>query len=130
MAAYGEIKPYLPLQGCIFTRMFLSDPSWVYRISGYALIAWIWGFWEGFNYVVISQKINDRYPSKNPLFNRGAIACGVLCILIHGMIGSDLKTILEALTTFLLIYGMLVIRDRYHNAWGAVFIFLLFWNEI
>ena len=82
------------------------------------------------NYVVISKKINDRYINKNKWLNYGAIVCGIICILVHGMIGFDLYTIFEALTTFILIYGMLVVKENTNNAWGCILIFLLYWNAI
>lgn len=125
----NEIDSYLPLKNCTFTRVFLSS-GFPVNILGYTLIALVWGFAEGFNYVVISKKINDRFVSKNKWLNYGAIVCGIVCILIHGMIGFDLYTIFEALSTFIIIYGMLVIKDETNNAWGCIFIFLLFWNAI
>ncbi len=125
----GESTSYLPLQGCTFTRQFLSS-GFPNNIVGYALIILVWGFFEGFNYVVISKKINERYPSKNQWLNFGAITSGILCILIHGMIGFDLYTIFEAITTFIIIYGMLMVKEKTGNAWGCVLIFWLFWNAV
>lgn len=129
MLANNEVDSYLPLQGCFFTRPFLAStfPS---NVLGYSFIAIVWGFFEGFNYVVISQKINERYVSKSRWLNFGAIVCGIVCILIHGMIGFDLYTILEAATTFIIIYGMLMIKEITGNAWGCIVVFLLFWNAI
>ena len=88
------------------------------------------GILEGFNYVVISKKINERYISKNKWLNYGAIVCGIVCVLIHGMVGFDLYTIFEALTTFIIIYGMLIVKEKTNNAWDCIFIFLFFWNAI
>lgn len=125
----NEINSYLPLQGCFFTKIFLNS-SFPTNILGYALIALVWGFIEGFNYVVIYKKINDRYISKNKWLNYGAIVCGLMCILIHGMVGLDLYTFFKALTTFTIIYGMLIVKEKTNNAWGCIFIFLFFWNAI
>ena len=129
MLVNNEIDSYLPLQGCLHTREFLSC-TFPVNALGYALTTLVWGFFEGFNYVVISQKINDRYHGGSKYINYGAIACGIICILIHGMIGIDLYTIFEALTTFILIYGMLMIKEKTGNAWGCILIFILFWNAI
>ena len=129
MLVNNEIDSYLPLQGCLHTREFLSC-AFPVNALGYALTTLVWGFFEGFNYVVISQKINDRYPGGSKYINYGAIACGIICILIHGMIGIDLYTLFEALTTFILIYGMLMIKEKTGNAWGCILIFILFWNAI
>ena len=125
----NEVKSYFPLKGCFFTKMFLNA-NFPTNLLGYLLIVLIWGFMEGFNYVVISKKINDRYINKNKWLNYGAIVCGIICILIHGMIDFDLYTIFEALTTFILIYGMLVVKENTNNAWGCILIFLLYWNAI
>lgn len=129
MYANQEVTSYLPLQGCFFTRQFLSM-GFPNNAVGYLLIMLSWGFFEGMNYVVVSKKINERYPGKNKWLNYGAIACGILCILIHGMIGFDLYSILEAVTTFIIIYGMLIIKDETDNAWGCILIFFLFWNAV
>ena len=129
LLANNEIDSYLPLKGCFFTKTFLNS-SFPTNVLGYILIALVWGVAEGFNYVVISKKINDRYISKNKWINYGAIVCGLICVLIHGMIGFDLYTLFEALTTFIIIYGMLMVKEKNNNAWGCIFIFLLFWNAV
>lgn len=125
----NEINSYLPLKGCFFTSLFLNS-NYPTNILGYILIAFVWGIVEGFNYVVISKKINERYISKNKWLNYGAIVCGIVCVLIHGMVGFDLYTIFEALTTFIIIYGMLIVKEKTNNAWGCIFIFLFFCNAI
>ncbi len=124
-----EIDSYLPLQGCMHTREFLSY-TFPVNALGYALTILVWGFFEGFNYVVISKKINERFPKGSKFVNYGAIVCGIICILIHGMIGFGFYTLFEALTTFILIYGMLMIKEKTGNAWGCILIFILFWNAI
>lgn len=125
----NEVNSYLPLKNCVFTKLFLNL-NFPINILGYALIILVWGLAEGFNYVVISKKINDRFISKNKWLNYGAIVCGLVDVLIHGMIGLDLYTFFEALTTFIIIYGMLIIKEKTNNAWGCIFIFLFFWNAI
>ena len=130
---YGLVKnnffKTIILKGCFFTSLFLNS-NYPTNILGYILIAFVWGIVEGFNYVVISKKINERYISKNKWLNYGAIVCGIVCVLIHGMVGFDLYTIFEALTTFIIIYGMLIVKEKTNNAWGCIFIFLFFWNAI
>lgn len=129
MLVNNEVDLYLPLQGCLLTREFLSR-TFPINVIGYGLTLLVWGFFEGFNYVVISKKINERYPGGRKHINYGAIVCGMLCILIHGMIGFDLYTLFEALTTFVIVYGMLMIKENTGNAWGCILIFILFWNAI
>ena len=98
------------------------------NVIGILITSLIWGFFEGFNYVVISDKINECYPSKNTWLNWGAISCGVLCILVHGVIGVTVNDILETVSIFIIIYGMLMVKNITKNAWGCVFIFIMFWN--
>lgn len=48
----------------------------------------------------------------------------------HGMIGFDIKTLMEALATFILMYGSLIIREKTGNAWGNILIFFVIWNAL
>ena len=54
-----------------------------FSIIGMTLIIIVWGFFEGFNYAVICEKINRRYPSKNQRLDYGAITCALFCIAFH-----------------------------------------------
>ena len=123
----GQIHSYLPFQSILLTREVLAS-SFPTNILGFLLIGLIWGFWEGFNYVVIANKINCRFPSHQTWLDYGALTCALICLMIHGMISFHLHAILEALSVFILIYGMLVIQKRTGNAWGCIFIFLFIWN--
>ncbi len=127
--ATGAITTYMPFHTFFFTKELL-DAGLPTSILGISIIALVWGFFEGFNYVVISDKINQRYPSKSIWLNWGAISCGIFCLLIHGMVGVTPSAIAEALTMFIIIYGMLVVKEYTGNAWGCVLIFMLFWNAI
>ena len=100
------------------------------NVFGMLIIALCWGFFEGFNYVVIAEKISQRYPSKYRFWDWGAFVCAVMCILIHGAIGVTPDAIIEMLCTMFLIYGMLIVRKITGNAWGCVLIFFLFWNAL
>lgn len=122
----NKVNSYFPLQGSIVTRLFLQEPNPT-KIIGYIICIINWGFIEAFFYPVVSKKINGEKP-KNKYLNKGAIICGIICILIHGMIGFDLNTLFEALTTFILIYGMLLIKEETNNSWGCILIFIFFWN--
>lgn len=68
--------------------------------------------------------------TKGVWLNWGAIACGVFCLLIHGLVGVTPDALMEAVTVFAIIYGMLVVKEQTGNAWGTVFVFLFFWNAI
>lgn len=127
MLSTGQITSYLPFQSVWTTREVLSS-GFPINVIGMLITAIAWGFFEGFNYVVISDKINRRYPSKNRWLNWGAIACAVLCILIHGAIGVTAEGIIEMVTIFLIVYGMVMVKEYTGNAWGCVFIFTFFWN--
>ena len=51
----NEIDSYLPLKNGALTKAFLNS-NFPTNILGYTLTALVWGFAEGFNYVVISKK--------------------------------------------------------------------------
>lgn len=127
LAITGQIHSYLPFQTIILTKEVLAQ-SIPLNIIGYSLIALIWGFFEAFNYLVIANKINCRYPSHQTWLDYGALTCALICLIIHGIIGFDLHTILESLTVFVLIYGMLIVHKKTGNAWGCILIFLFIWN--
>ena len=118
---------YLPFQS-VWTTNELLTSAFPVNIIGISIIAIVWGFFEGFNYVVISEKINKRYPSSNKWFNWGAIVCAVVCIFIHGMIGITPAGIIQMLTVMIIIYGMLMVKEYTGNAWGCIFIFVFLWN--
>jgi hypothetical protein len=127
--ATGAITTYMPFHAVLFTKELL-EAGFPSNILGISIIALVWGFFEGFNYVVISDKINQRYPSKSIWLNWGAISCGIFCLFIHGIVGVTPSAIAEALTIFIIIYGMLVVKEYTGNAWGCVLIFMLYWNAI
>ncbi|QUL99449.1 MAG: hypothetical protein IMF26_05255 [Candidatus Fermentithermobacillus carboniphilus] len=72
------------------------------KVLSIGITAVAWGFFEGFKYVVISDKINKRYPPKNLWLNPGAIACGLFCLLIHGLVGATPDALVEAVTVFIM----------------------------
>lgn len=124
----GQARSYLPFQSILITKEVIASPAPT-NLLGYLFIALIWGFWEGFNYVVIAKKINLRYPQKgNGFWNLGALICALICLLVHGMIGLNPSSLLQESTVFILIYGMLQIHRRTGNAWGCILIFFLLWN--
>ncbi len=125
MLLTGELKGYAPLS-IIITKDILKG-SLLVKILGMAVIAIVWGFFEGFNYAVISEKINKRYPPKNKWLDMGAVSCAIVCILFHPF-NTSILGLLEIMTTGFLIYGMLVVKRHTNNAWGCVFTFLFLWN--
>ncbi len=127
MLLTGQITSYLPFQSVWTTQAVLLS-GFPVNVIGMLITAVAWGFFEGFNYVVISDKINRRYPSKNRWLNWGAIVCAVLCILIHGAIGVTAEGIVEMLTIVIIVYGMLMVKEFTGNAWGCVVLFVFFWN--
>ncbi len=123
----GEITSYLPFQQVVTTSDVLIS-NFPINILGIFITILSWGFFEGFNYVFISDKINKLYPSKSKWINWGAISCSIVCILIHGMIGTTPSALIEMFTVIFSIYGMLIVKERTGNAWGSVFAFIFIWN--
>ncbi|MDO4978481.1 MAG: hypothetical protein Q4E53_14625 [Eubacteriales bacterium] len=126
--ASGQFRGYKPFGTILITKDVLSAGVPV-SIIGMAIIIVVWGFFEGFNYVVICDKVNKRYPSTNQWIDYGAITCAIVCILFH-QISISFWGIVEMVTTFIAIYGMLIVRKKTGNAWGCIFAFLFIWNAI
>lgn len=123
----GQYEGYQPFGILIADDVLKSGfPT---NILGMSLIALVWGFFEGFNYSVISDKLNSRYPSKNQWLDIGAITCAVVCILFHPF-NTSFWGIIEVVTTFIAIYGMLIVKKKTKNAWGCVFVFCFIWNAL
>lgn len=120
-----QVKGYEPLS-IMITNDILASNIFI-NMLGILIIAIVWGFFEGFNYVVISDKINKRYPSQNKWLDWGAFTCAMMCVFVHYMDFSILG-LLEILTTIFLIYGMLLVKKFTNNAWGCIFVFLFLWN--
>ena len=123
----GQFEGYEPLS--IMVTPDLHKAGIVATIIGTLVIAVVWGFFEGFNYVVICEKINRRFPVKTKFFDWGALVVSIMGILFHPM-SFSIQGIIEIVTTFIAIYGMLQVRKVYKNACGCVFAFLFIWNAL
>lgn len=109
----GQFEGYEPLS--IMVTPDLHKAGIVATIIGTLVIAVVWGFFEGFNYVVICEKINRRFPVKTKFFDWGALVVSIMGILFHPM-SFSIQGIIEIVTTFIAIYGMLQVRKVYKNA--------------
>lgn len=125
----GRVHAWCPFWDVNTTPEVLSS-AFPYNVLAFLVTALCWGFFEGFNYVVIRDKISEMYPSKHRFFDWGALVCAVMCILIHGAVGVTPDALIEMLTTMILIYGMLIVRKETGNAWGCVLIFFVYWNAL
>ena len=123
----GQFEGYEPLS--IMVTPDIHKAGIVATVIGTLIIAVVWGFFEGFNYVVICEKINRRFPVKNKFFDWGALVVSIMGILFHPM-NFSLLGIIEIVTTFIALYGMLQVRKAFGNAWGCVFAFLFIWNAL
>ena len=121
----GQFNGYQPFSILITDDVIASGIP--FSILGMALIVLVWGFFEGFNYVVICDKINKRYPTTNQWLDYGAAICAIVCILFHPF-STSFWGIVEIITTFIAIYGMLIVKKKTGNAWGCVFAFCFIWN--
>lgn len=125
----GRVHAWCPFWDVNTTPEVLSS-TFPYNVLAFLVTALCWGFFEGFNYVVIRDKISELYSSKHRFFDWGALVCAVMCILVHGAVGVTPDALIEMLTTMILIYGMLIVRKETGNAWGCVLIFFVYWNAL
>lgn len=125
----GNVHSWLPFSDVNTTAEVLKA-GFPGNVLGMLITAVCWGFFEGFNYVVICDKISQRYPTKSKFWDWGAFVCAVMCIFIHGVVGVTPGAFVEMLCTLFLIYGMLISYKVTGNAWGCVLIFILYWNAL
>ena len=122
LLASGQFDGYMPLSVLITDNILASN--FVCKVLGLIMVGIFWGFFEGFNYYIVSRVINQRYPSE---INLGAIICAVICILFHPF-GTSFWGIVEMIVTFIFIYGMVSYADKNKNAWSCIFAFIFLWN--
>ena len=125
----GDMHTWFPFSDVNTTAEVIAS-GFPGNFFGMLITAICWGFFEGFNYVVIADKISERYPSRYKFFDWGALICAVFCILIHGVIGVTPDAVIEMFCTMFLIYGMLIVRKITGNAWGCILIFFCYWNAL
>lgn len=125
----GRVHAWCPFWDVNTTPEVLAS-AFPYNILAYAITAICWGFFEGFNYVVIRDKISKMWPSKYRFWDWGAFICAVMCILVHGVVGVTPGAIIEMVTTIIIIYGMLIVKKETSNAWGCILIFFVYWNAL
>ncbi|MGN0279232.1 MAG: hypothetical protein ACI4C4_07745 [Lachnospiraceae bacterium] len=125
----GNVHGWCPFWDVNTTPEVLSSP-FPYNLLAFLITAICWGFFEGFNYVVIRDKISELCPSKYRFWDWGAFICAIMCILIHGAVGVTADELLEMIVTIIIIYGMLIVRKVTGNAWGCVLIFCVYWNAL
>lgn len=123
----GQFQGYAPLS--IMITPDLHQAGLFTMVTGTLLVGIVWGFFEGFNYAVIREIIDRRWPAKHCFFSIGALVCAVVGILFHP-IHFDVPGLIELAVTFLALYGMLLIAKHTRNAWGCVFAFVLIWNAL
>lgn len=123
----GQFEGYEPLS--IMVTPDLHKSGILTTILGTAIIAIVWGFFEGFNYAVIAEFVSRRYPVKSKFFDLGALVCTLMGIIFHP-IHFDAFGMIDLATTFVALYGMLIVRKYTKNSWGCVFAFLFIWNAL
>lgn len=125
----NEVHSYLPFQTVNFTKQVL-EAGFPVSLVGMVIIAVSWGFFEGFSYVVIAERVNRLFPVRRVWLNAGAAAGGAICLVVHAVLGLAPETFVVGLGDFIIIYGMLAVRDYTGNAWGCVLIYFFFWNAL
>ncbi|MBR6257614.1 MAG: hypothetical protein IKR23_09575 [Lachnospiraceae bacterium] len=123
----GQFEGYEPFS--IMVTPDLHKAGILTAVAGTLVVAVVWGFFEGFNYAVIAEFISKRYPVKSRFFDWGALVCTLMGIMFHP-VHFDTLGMIDLATTFVALYGMLMIRKYTKNSWGCVFAFMFIWNAI
>ena len=71
----NEVHSYLPFQTVNFTKQVLEAGVPV-SLVGMVIIAASWGFFEGFSYVVIAERVNRLFPVRRVWLNAGRRPAG------------------------------------------------------
>ena len=111
----GQFSGYQPFSILITDDVVASGIP--FSIIGMALIAVVWGFFEGFNYAVVCEKIDRRYPAKKKWLDYGALTCAIICILLHPF-STSFWGIVEIITTFIAIYELERIMEEVEDIPG------------
>lgn len=123
--ASGSFEGYRPFG--IIISYEVTAAGFPMNVVGMAIIILVWGFFEGFNYVVACDKINARYRVR--YIDIGAAVCALVCLIFHPA-GFSLWGVIGMLTVFVAIYSMLRVKAITGNAWGCIFAFFFIWNAI
>jgi hypothetical protein len=98
-----------------------------FNIIGICLIALSWGFFEGFNLIYISKKINSLFKIQNPFLKLGPLVIVICNILVHIAMG---QSFLNAASGSIATYIVVIIPELTGNSWGSILIFLMLWNAV
>lgn len=71
----NEVHSYLPFQTVNFTKQVL-EAGFPVSLVGMVIIAASWGFFEGFSYVVIAERVNRLFPVRRVWLNAGRRPAG------------------------------------------------------
>jgi hypothetical protein len=129
LSLYYLFKGYLDWSP--FKQVLVMDNALNYffplNVLGVMIIALVWGFFEGFNFVYISKKINSLFRIRNPFLKPGPIIIVICNIIVHLSTGHGLGS---SLSGSIPTYIVCLIPEITGNSWGSVLIFLLLWNAI
>ena len=120
---------YIPFQ-YVIKPQYLGDLGSLKWIIVYFLTMIFIEFFEVFTYIVINDKINKIFKTKNLFLDPGAILCAVFVDLIYILASGIPFGWVDIITTFVLVYGMLIIKKFIKNSVGAIVWFTLCWNTI
>lgn len=97
------------------------------NILGLFFIVLSYGFFEGFNLVYISEKINSLSNISNPFLKLGPLVIVICNTLVHMGMGQNF---LNAASGSIAVYAVTIIPALTGNSLGSILIFMLLWNAI
>lgn len=116
---------YFPMRNHT-TIKYSLNLSFPYNLIGIMLTYLIWGFIEGFYYVVIIKKIDDLLPKTlNPWLSLAPIVFYLYNFIIHYSVriieGRTYEfSLIGELTSIMLAYAMTMPRKMTDNSWGSL----------
>lgn len=117
-----------------FHRLFLAQellnagfPNSEY---GMLVLVLVWGLLQGLGYLVLTDKINARFPMGNFWLDMGALISGIWLVLTGSMSALSFFTPIECAASFLMMYCLMLVRKRTGNGLGVMAVFFFLWNMV
>lgn len=96
-----------------------------------ALVFLVFGLVQGLAYVVFADKVNAKFPKRIaslPWLSWGALAGAALFVWMSSVWIGFIPSVVSGIAAFLMMFGLLTVRDLTGCSWGVIGVILLLWN--
>ncbi|MBQ5950740.1 MAG: hypothetical protein IJL66_01120 [Lachnospiraceae bacterium] len=96
-----------------------------------ALVFLVFGLVQGLAYVVFADKVNAKFPKRIASLSWlswGALAGAALFVWMSSVWIGFIPSVASGIAAFLMMFGLLTVRDLTGCSWGVIGVILLLWN--